>query len=106
MKIIQWLSDKISEEIGDGSCYAEKALLVRDEYPDLANVLNRISQEEMNHMSMLHNEVAKIIAQYRKEHGEPPASMLAVYDYKHKEQIEDARDVKALQLMFQEKISP
>ena len=51
-------------------------------------------------MTRLHTAVADIIEQYRKEKGEPPADMLAVYNYLHKKQIEQAAEVKAMQNMF------
>ena len=44
--------------------------------------------------------VARIIAQYRKENGEPPTAMLAVYDYLHEKQIERAKEVKDYQAMY------
>ena len=103
MKIIEILSDKISEEISDAKAYAKMALEYREEYPDLARTLHDLSTEEMGHMSRLHGAVAGIIEQYRKEKGEPPAGMLAVYDYLHKKQIEKAAKVKNLQAMFMEK---
>ena len=103
MKIIEKLSEKIAEEIHDAKEYATMALEHREDYPDLANTLHELSREEMGHMSRLHNAVAEIIEQYRKEKGEPPASMLAVYDYLHKQQIEKAAKVKNLQQMFTEK---
>ena len=62
-----------------------------------------ISIEEMKHMQMLHNQVVKIIENYRKTEGEPPASMLAVYDYLHEKFIEEAKEVKMLQQMYMEK---
>ena len=49
---------------------------------------------------MLHNEVVKIIEQYRKERGAPPASMMAVYDYLHKQHIEKAAEAKRYQDAF------
>ena len=103
MKIIEILSDKIVEEIHDAKEYARMALEYRDEYPDLAKTLHDLSTEEMGHMSRLHTAVANIIEQYRKEKGEPPAAMMAVYDYLHKKQIAQAAEAKNLQAMFMEK---
>jgi ferritin len=102
MKIIEKLSEKISEEIRDAQCYAKMALENRDQYPDLSRTLYELSTEEMGHMAKLHGAVADIIENYRKTNGEPPANMLAVYDYLHKQQIEKAAKVKTLQAMFKE----
>ena len=43
-----------------------------------------------------------IIKKYRETKGEPPADMMAVYDYLHKKQIDKALEVKALQTMYKE----
>ena len=100
MKLIEKLSEKISEEIHDAKCYVKMALEVKDEHPELARTLYNISSQEMEHMSMLHNAVVDLIEAYKAEKGEPPASMLAVYDYLHKKQIEAAAEVKSMQGMF------
>ena len=102
MKIIEILSDKISEEISDARAYARMALEYREEYPELAQTLHELSTEEMAHMNRLHGAVAEIIGNYRKTKGEPPAAMMAVYDYLHKKQIDRAAEVKAMQEMFKE----
>jgi ferritin len=102
MKIIKILSEQISEEICDAKKYAKMALEYKDEYPDLSRDLYSLSMQEMDHRTILHNRVTEMIKRYREEHGEPPADMLAVYDYLHKQQIEKALEVKSLQAMYKE----
>lgn len=92
----------MQEEIHDAHEYAEKALEMRDSDKTLADNLFELSTEEMRHMQVLHGQVTRIISEYRKTHGEPPAAMLAVYDYLHKKQIETAGEVKALQALYKE----
>ena len=100
MKIIEWLSDKIEEEINDSKCYAEKALMLKSERQKLADTLMKLSEEEMKHMTLLHNEVVDIINEYRKTNGEPPADMLAIYEYLHRKQIDKSAEVKAMQIQY------
>jgi hypothetical protein len=44
----------------------------------------------------LHNAVTAVIQKYRREKGEPPADMLAVYNYLHEKAIDDVKEVKIL----------
>lgn len=100
MKIIKTLSKKIEEEICDAKDYAKMANQYKEEYPELARTLYNISLQEMDHMTLLHNEVSDIIKRYREENGEPPSDMMAVYNYLHEEQIEKAAEAKSLQAMY------
>ena len=102
MKIIEKISGMIEDEIDGMKCYARTALEMRDEYPEIAEHMYKRSLEEKAHADGLHKDVVKIIEAYRTEKGDPPADMMAVYDYLHKEHIDKALEVKTLQTMYKE----
>ena len=102
MKLIKKLSEHIEEEIADAKCYAKWALELKDENRNLADTLYSISLDEMKHMGLLHDAVVKVIDEYRKTEGEPPAAMQAVYDYLHQKHIEEAQEAKNYQTMYRE----
>lgn len=100
MKIIEQLSEMISEEISDAEKYVRCALMHREDMPELSEAFYRLSADEMGHMGILHEQVTRIINQYKKEKGDPPKEMMAVYDYLHKKQIDHASQVRAMQAMY------
>ena len=61
MMIIKKLSEMIGEEISDADKYISCALKHKDENPQLAETFFRLSLEEMQHMSLLHDQVTRII---------------------------------------------
>lgn len=100
MKIVKCLSELIGEELDDAKKYAELALKWKSERPEAAKLFRELSGEEMRHMERLHTVAEDIIAEHRKTNGEPPAEMLAVYNYLHERQIEQAKEIKILQAMY------
>lgn len=102
MKLIKKISKMIEDEIEGAECYVKMALKHKEDRPELAKMFYSLSMDEMEHMSKLHGAVVEIIEEYRKEHGEPPAAMMAVYDYLHEKHISDAADVKTMQAMYKE----
>lgn len=94
MKLIQKLCEMIDEEIGDADKYAKLAIKYREERPALANTFYDLSTDELRHMKLLHDQVVTVIEEYRKEKGEPPAAMTAVYEYLHEKQIERSNAVR------------
>lgn len=100
MKLIRELEEMIEDEVHDVKKYAKMAVELKAEHPQLAQVLYTISTQEEGHQQMLHDEVVKIIDNHRKMHGEPPATMMAVYEYVHKKHIDKLADAKRYQDIY------
>lgn len=101
MMVIKKLSGMIEEEITDAKKYAQCALNYKKENKSLGDIFYTLANEEMKHMSVLHNEVTKIIDQYKKEKGDPPEVMMELYDYLHERHLEEAAEVKGMLAMYQ-----
>ena len=102
MKIIKLLSEMIEEEIEDACKYVREAIKYRDQYPEISRLFGSLSSEEMDHMRRLHDAVADMINEYRRDRGEPPSEMMAIYDYLHERHVKKAAEVRELQAMFRE----
>lgn len=102
MKIIKKLSEMIEEELEGAESYVECAIKYKAEHPSLANVFYDISVQEMHHVSMLHEQVAKIIEEHRKEQGDPPVVMMAIWEWEHERHIKESKEVRQLQEMYRE----
>lgn len=76
------------------------AIHYHETQPEAAELFHTLSKEEMQHMQKLHHEAEDMIAKYRKTKGEPPAEMMAVYNYLHDKSMEHAAHVRELQGMF------
>ena len=100
MKIIKTMEELIEEEIHDVKKYAKLAVEYKESHPALAQVFYNLSTQEDGHQSTLHAEVVKIIEEHRRTHGDPPAEMMAVYDYVHKKHINALAEARVYQDMY------
>ena len=102
MKIIKVMTEKIKEELKDAEAYIDLATEWKKEQPATAELFAELSAEEMGHVDKLHKGITELIMAYRETTGEPPAGMMAVYEYLHEQQIENAMWVKVKQKMYDE----
>lgn len=100
MQLIKELEELIEDEICDIKKYAKMAAEHKKEHPALAQVLYTISTQEDGHQAAIHAEVVKIIEAYKKANSEPPAAMLAVYDYLHKRSIDKLAEARRYQEIY------
>ena len=91
-KIVEYISDEL-----DMACsYAECALMNKDSDKPLAETYHELAEEEMTHYQKLHKQVVRIIADYKKEHGDAPVEMTAVWNHEHKRMIQRAAKIRVM----------
>lgn len=100
MQIIKVISSQIEDEIKGVKEYAQLALKYKEEHPELADTYHKLGEDEMGHVNKLHDAVAALIKEYRAKNGEPPANMLAVYEYLHGRHIEAAAEARSILDMY------
>ena len=97
MEIIATLVDMIDDEANGAKEYACWANKLKAANPDLAKTFYELSTVEMGHMTTLHRQVKKLIADSKVQNGELPESMMAMYELLHKKHIECAAQVTIMQ---------
>ena len=102
MKIIEDISKKIEKEIAMAKMYAECALDVKEEYPSVAETYIKSAENHLATMALNHDLVVAMIADYRKNNGEPPQHMLILYNILHKQHIENAAAVKGMLALYKD----
>lgn len=100
MKIIKELSEMIEEELEGAEEYAKNALMLKEENPSLAKTFYDISLDEVKHINLLHDEVKKLIEAHRREKGDPPVAMMAVYEFLHEKHLDKAAKIKLMQAQY------
>lgn len=102
MKVIKDMSEDIEATLDMAECNIKKAIQYKEECPIAAKSFFNKSVTLMDSLKPQHDAVVALITDYRKEKGEPPAPMMAIYNYLHERHISKAAAIKNLQDMFKE----
>lgn len=102
MQIIKTLSKQIKEELHDAEKYARDALAHKADDPALAATYYRLANAEIEHASMLHDDVVREIEKAKGEKVVPPV-MFDIWNWKHDELIEEEKEVRLLLEMYKSK---
>lgn len=100
MKVIKCLSESIESTLDMAEDNIKSAIKYKEEFPVAAKAFYTQSLTLMDSIKGQHDAVATIIGEYRKEKGDPPAPMMAIYDYMHERHINKAAAIRSLQEMY------
>ena len=100
MKVIKCMSEDIEKTLDMAEENVKKAIEYKEIYPVAAKAFYNKSTVLMESIKGMHDGVVAMIKAYREEKGEPPEPMLAVYNYLHERQMNQAAMVKNLQDIY------
>lgn len=96
MRSIKGIVEDIREELEGAEKYAKRAAHNKGSDDGLAAMYAEMAQQELTHADKLHGRAVEMIKKHRMEHGEPPAAMLAVWEWEHEKMNEQAAKIKSM----------
>ena len=100
MKSIKDMSCTIEDILDNAEKNIRLAVKYKEDDPDSSKVYYSKSIEELNSVKPFHDRVVTIIKNYRAEKGEPPAPMMAIYEYEHEKHLDKNASIKKLQELY------
>lgn len=96
MKVLKHLIEKADDTLEEVEWYAEKALHYKTEHKQLADVYNKIADMHIQIYDMLHKQMVELIDEHKRMGHNPPAEMLAIWEYEHEKLIEEFSEAKVM----------
>ena len=100
MEVIKCLSEDIEQTLEMAEENVKKAIKYKENYPIAAKAFYNKSVSLMESIKGMHDGIVILIKNYQEEKGEPPAPMLAIYNYLHERNINNAAIIKNLQDVY------
>lgn len=94
MKMIIYLVEQMEDEIDDAESYYEKAIEVKDDFPNVSTTLIDIANQEIVHFQMLHNRATDIINKMKMEGKTIDEGMMYTYNYLHSKLVKRVEEIK------------
>lgn len=96
MKVLKDLIKKADDTLDEIEWYAEKAHHLKTEHKSLADTYIKIAEAHIAIYNMLHEKMVMLIDEHRRSGAQPPATMMAIWDYEHEKLIKEFSEVKYL----------
>lgn len=100
MKEIKCLVEDIKDELEGAEHYAKLALQYKHTDRQLADVYAKLAGVESEHVTILHDQVVRLIKEHKEEGNDIPPAMQAVYDWEHEKMIDNITRVRSIISMY------
>lgn len=101
-KLIRDVSMDIKCKIKNADRDIRKAIERKNDYLDLANLYYNFSIDNLEEALDLHKQVVRFIEDYKKQNNDVPSIMLSMWEFEHRDIMEDVTEIKTLQEFYKE----
>lgn len=96
MKQIKELADHIRDELKDAENYAKNSAHYAPSDSKLAGVYKQIAKQELDHVSMEHDEIVRLIKTAKDSGMVIPDAMQEIWDWEHDRMLTEIAEVKTM----------
>ena len=96
MKVLKDLIQKADDTLDEIEWYAEKAHHLKMDHRAIADTYIKIAEMHISIYGMLHERMTAVIEEHRRQSGEPPKTMLAIWEYEHEKLVKEFAEAKYL----------
>lgn len=100
MDKLTYLYDKIDDEFSDSKGYLKHAIKCKEHSPEMANLLFKLSSEELQHAQLLQAMVTQEIATSRKNDESHCEELTAIHEWLRVKHADCIKDIKRMQDVF------
>lgn len=96
MDELEFILDKLGEELDDACEYAKKAIFWKDKEKDVANLFYKLGEQELEHYAALNGHFMEAAEKMRSSYPDYAHKAIIVYDWAQKKNMEKMERVKVL----------
>lgn len=94
MRILKDMIDKAEDTMEEIEWYTEKALLLKQDKKQIADVYIKIAEIHISIYDMLHTQMVNLINEHKNAGHAVPAEMQAIWDYEHEKLVKHFAELK------------
>lgn len=94
MSQVEFMLEQMEEELEDACTYIDWAIKCKNEDKGLSDLLAKLSEQELEHYSMLKSYFAKMIDKMKMEQPDKAHKVTIIYEWEYQKYLEKEHKIK------------
>lgn len=94
MSDVEFMLYRMEEELDDACAYVDRAIKCKNEDKGLSDLLAKLSEQELEHYTMLKTYFAKMIDKMKMDQPDKAHKVTIIYEWEYEKYVEKEHKVK------------